>query len=209
MAKKRTTEEPEETIDEEEQVEEEETGGKKKSKTIELDMTMNPSDRLKIEMEALAENDQMRLVAKKLLEGFEKDQNLAKAYLDRKVTLEAVIKYITSEAKKSAVNNCAMIDDQTVYGWAIHFVQDGDVKPSKKKPTITVIPKETEEELRKQAEEQFLEAERKRLEEERRKVEEREKKKREAALARAERKRKESGQMSLFEFFEETEGGTA
>lgn len=208
MAKKRTTEEPEETISEEEQ-EEKETGGKKQGKTIELDMTMNPAERLRVEMEALAENDQMRLVAKKLLDEFNKDQNLSRAYFDRKVTLDAVIKYITSEARKAAVNNCAMIDDQTVYGWAIHFVQDGEVKPSKKKPTITVIPKETEEQLRKQAEEAFLEAERQRLEAERKKAEERERKKKEAAIAKAEKKRQESGQMSLFEFFEDASGGTA
>ena len=209
MAKKRTNKEDFEDFVEEEEEDSAESKEESKGEKIRLDMTMDPSERLRIEMEALQENDQMRLVAKMLIGEFSKDPNLSSAYKERKVTLEAIIKFIMEEAKKAAVNNCAMIDDATVYGWAIHFVQDGDVKPSKKEPTITVIPKEAEEELRKKAMEQFLEAEKKRLEEERKKAEEREKKKREAAIAKAEKKRKESGQMSLFEFFECTEGGQA
>ena len=196
MAKKRTEEETEETVSEE----------NKNGKTIELDMTMDPAERLKVEMEALAENDQMRLVAKKLLDEFSKDQNLSKAYFDRKVTLDAIIKYIMAEAKKAAVNNCAMIEDKTVYGWAIHFVQDGKFNPSVKNPTITVIPKEDKEQLRKKAEEDFLKEEKQRLESERKKAEEREKKKKEAAIAKAEKKRRESGQMSLFDFFGDESG---
>lgn len=207
-AKPTNQEEPEEIIEGEEEAQDEKPAAKNKAKKIELDMTMDPSERLTIEMNALAENDQMRLVAKMLLDEFAKDGNLAKAYFDRKVTLSDVVAFIASEAKKSAVNNCAMISDETVYGWAIHFVQDGEVKP-KSKPAVTVISKETEEELRKRAEEEFFEAEKKRLEEERKKAQEREERKRQAAIQRQEKKRMESGQMSLFDFMEEVEGGDA
>ena len=36
--------------------------------------------------------------------------------------------YIVSEAKKKAQNGCAVVDDQTVFGWAIHFFEEDSVK---------------------------------------------------------------------------------
>lgn len=167
------------------------------TKTVELDMGMDPSERLRFEMDALDENDQMRLVANELLKEFEKDPNLAKAYLDRRVTLESTSRFIREQARKAAFGGVAMIDDETVYGWAVHYVQDGEVK-AEAKPKVTIIMKETEEALRERAEAEFLEAERKRLKEKHKKALEREKKKRE-----------QSGQLTLFEFFETTEGGEA
>ena len=32
--------------------------------------------------------------------------------------------YITSEARKVAKGNCAMVEDVTVYGWAVHYFED-------------------------------------------------------------------------------------
>lgn len=52
---------------------------KKGKKKIELDWGMDPSERLRIEMESLQENDQMRLVAKELIAEFAKDPSLAEA----------------------------------------------------------------------------------------------------------------------------------
>lgn len=43
-------------------------------------------------------------------------------------TLAQCWKYITSEAKKEAKNGCAMIEDQKVYGWAIHFFEEDEIK---------------------------------------------------------------------------------
>lgn len=37
--------------------------------------------------------------------------------------------YITSQARKKATNNCAMVEDVEVYGWAVHyFEEEGNVK---------------------------------------------------------------------------------
>lgn len=228
MAEEKTVEEKLEDEMAEEEAEETSEKPKKQSKKkkkseneVELDWDMDPTERLKVEMEALQENDQMRLVAKMLIEEFTKDPNLATAYKERKVTLEAIIKYIMAEAQKAAVNNRAMIEDKTVYGWAIHFVQDGDVKKTDaKKLSVAVLPKKTEEEIAEQAKRDFYEAEMKRLAEEKRKAEEKAKKEAEAKakreVAKAERKRKKeeeefakNGQMSIFEFFEDVEGGKA
>lgn len=46
--------------------------------------------------------------------------------------------YIVSEAKKKAVKGCACIDDQTVYGWAIHFFEEDSIKAPKSTPSARV-----------------------------------------------------------------------
>lgn len=221
MPKEKTLEErlEEELSDEEEETEQPKKQSKAKKdpsgNEVELDWGMDPTERLKTEMEALEEKDQMRLVAKMLIEEFAKDPNLAKAYKDRKVTLKAVIDYITKEARKLAVQNCAMVSDETVYGWAIHFVQDGVVKETKDKTlTVNVLTKKTEDEIAEQAKKDFYEAEMKKLEEEKRKAEEKVKKAEKRAKAKAAEKAKKEAeknadQMSIFEFFEITEGGQA
>ena len=83
--------------DEDDEAPDEEEKGKKK---IDLDWGMDPSERLRIEMKALQENDQMRLVAKELIAEFAKDPSLAEAYRAKKRTLDEVIDYIVGEARK-------------------------------------------------------------------------------------------------------------
>ena len=36
--------------------------------------------------------------------------------------------FITQEARKMATNNCAAVDDATVYGWAIHYFEEDDIE---------------------------------------------------------------------------------
>lgn len=36
--------------------------------------------------------------------------------------------YIVSEAKKLAKKGCAVVDDATVFGWAVHFFEEDDIK---------------------------------------------------------------------------------
>lgn len=43
-------------------------------------------------------------------------------------TLAQCWNYITSEARKLAVNGCACIQDSTVFGWAIHFFEEDEIK---------------------------------------------------------------------------------
>ncbi len=48
-------------------------------------------------------------------------------------TMQDCWQYITSQARKKATNNCAMIEDVEVYGWAIHyFEEEGNVKGEEK-----------------------------------------------------------------------------
>lgn len=55
-----------------------------------------------------------------------------------KKTLSDCWKYIVSEAKKKAVKGCACIDDQTVYGWAVHFFEEDSITAPKATPSARV-----------------------------------------------------------------------
>lgn len=212
MEKEKTVEERlEEEIgeDEEDEAPAEEEKGEKK---IDLDWGMDPSERLRIETEALPENDQMRLVAKELIAEFAKDPNLAEAYRAKKRTLEEVIDYIVGEARKMAVGSRAMVSDETVYGWAIHYVQDGEEKETKvKKLSVNVLTRETEEEIAEKAKKDFYESEMRRLKDEAERKAKKERERAEKKKAEEEAKKRERGyeQVSLFSFSEESEGGKA
>ena len=39
--------------------------------------------------------------------------------------------YITRQAKKQVINGCAMIEDDVVYGWAVHYYDEDDIKVEK------------------------------------------------------------------------------
>lgn len=70
-------------------------------------------------------------------------ESLAEKINNGKKTLTQCWNYIVAEAKKQAVNNCACIDDSTVFGWAIHFFEEDSIKAEEQKPTPvkTVAPK--------------------------------------------------------------------
>lgn len=53
-------------------------------------------------------------------------EDMNEKYLNKEKTLEKMIAYIRSEAKKKAVNGVAMIEDEVVYGWAIHYFDEKD-----------------------------------------------------------------------------------
>ena len=45
-----------------------------------------------------------------------------------KKTMAGCFDYIKNEAKKQAVKGCACIEDQEVYGWAIHYFEEDAIK---------------------------------------------------------------------------------
>jgi hypothetical protein len=48
--------------------------------------------------------------------------------------------YITGKAKEKAVKGCAVISDDVVYGWAMHFFEEDDIKVKPKdqaKPSVS------------------------------------------------------------------------
>ena len=91
-------------------------------------------------------------------------QDIIKAYLDKRAQEDALFAvtyakenknikdcctYITGRAKKEASNGCAMIEDDVVFGWAVHYYDEDDIKVEKNSNTRSEVktsaPKKTEE----------------------------------------------------------------
>lgn len=57
---------------------------------------------------------------------------------DGKKTLKGALEYAKSEAKKLAKGSGSiMVDDETVYGWIIHFFEEDSIEESKPRTTKT------------------------------------------------------------------------
>ena len=67
-----------------------------------------------------------------------KDMN--EKYLNEEKTLTQMIEFIKSKAKEKATNGVAMIEDDEVYSWAIHYFDESnkDLKISRTKEDVEV-----------------------------------------------------------------------
>lgn len=88
------------------------------------------------------------------LEGKSQNEKLIIAYLEEnaseslaekintgKKTMEGCMAYIISEARQQAQKGVAMIDDATVYGWAVHFFEEDEIKEAKAPTQAAVVHK--------------------------------------------------------------------
>ncbi|MEG0365535.1 MAG: Cas9 inhibitor AcrIIA9 family protein [Coprobacillus sp.] len=66
----------------------------------------------------------IKKVAQYLLSRDDIQSNLAK----ENKSLKEMWGYIRSKAQKHAKDNCACINDETVYGWAVHYYDEDDIK---------------------------------------------------------------------------------
>lgn len=78
------------------------------------------------------------------------DEVLAKKYEDSGKDIEGCCKYIKSEAKKKAKNGCAVISDAEVFGWAIHYFDEG-LKAPENAPQAKVTTSPTAEVVKPEA----------------------------------------------------------
>lgn len=178
-------------IEETEEETEEESSPKKESK-IELDFSMDAIERIKIEAES-AKDGLSKAIGAYLADKMATDEPLKQAYKDRKITLKAVCDFITECARKKLGGTSGAVEDEKVYGWAIHYVQDEPVKVSES-ATYT-LTKEEKESAKARAIREYEAAERKKLEDKAKKEAERQ----QAKVRKAEEEREKSGQMSLFD----------
>lgn len=59
------------------------------------------------------------------------DENFKARFEDEKKSLEECVQYIFQRAKEEAKNErCVGIEDKDVLGWAVHYYQEEDVKPT-------------------------------------------------------------------------------
>jgi hypothetical protein len=68
----------------------------------------------------------------------QQDFAFAERYKDEKKSLDKCIQYITSQAKKKAKNNGVWLEDAVVYGWAVHYYQEDDIKVESTKEKVKV-----------------------------------------------------------------------
>ena len=180
-----------EEIEETEEKTEEESSPKKENK-IELDFSMDAIERINIETES-AKDGLSKAIGAYLVGKMAEDEPLKKAYEDRKITLKATCDFITECARKKLGGTSGAVDDDEVYGWAIHYVQDEPVKVSES-ATYT-LTEEEKESAKAKAIREYEAAERKKLEDKAKKEAERQ----QAKIRKAEEEREKSGQMSLFD----------
>jgi len=168
-----------------------------KKETLTLDFTMNAIDRLRAEVD-FTDSKYQKVVGEFLLKQFEKDENLRLNYFNKKITLQTIWDFIVSEAKKQAQRNYAVMEDDEVFGLAVHFIEDGKVKESKK--DNAVLTKETKESLIEKAKADFLKEQKEKLEKAEQKRIEKEKAAKAKALEKERQMQEQSGQLSLFDF---------
>ena len=58
----------------------------------------------------------------------EQDDAFAARYALESKSLDDCVQYIFSEAQKQKSGNCAAIEDAVVYGWAVHYYQEDNLK---------------------------------------------------------------------------------
>lgn len=90
---------------------------------------------MELKLEAKTNNEKL---VKKYLEDNASEELSLKINSGNK-TLNGCWNYITEEAKKQAVDNCACIEDKEVYGWAIHYFEEDSIKENEIKRTPTKV----------------------------------------------------------------------
>ena len=65
-----------------------------------------------------------------LIAFLDQEPSFAEKIMNEKKTLKEMRNYIYSEARKIASGNCAAVEDKTVYGWAVHYFDEANLKVS-------------------------------------------------------------------------------
>lgn len=74
------------------------------------------------------------------------DSLFATTYAKPNKNIDECCSYITSQAKKQASKGCAVISDDVVFGWAVHYYDEDDIKvgSSNSKAVVTQTKPEKE-----------------------------------------------------------------
>lgn len=62
----------------------------------------------------------------KIIEYLLSREDMNEKYLNEEKSLKQMIDFIRTEAQKEAKNGMAMIEDEVVYGWAIHYFDESN-----------------------------------------------------------------------------------
>lgn len=86
----------------------------------------------RIDAQADAENDAVKLIAQYIIEKCIKTDSAAEKFLNEKLTLKACFEKVKSNAKGQAQNGCACVEDEIVYKWVREYygLTASDLAPS-------------------------------------------------------------------------------
>lgn len=86
-----------------------------------------------------------KVILKYLKERIQNDENLREACKKPNKTLDGVIAYVIAEARKQQKNNVAVIPDDEVFNWVVHYIQEDEInyEPNTK---VKAEPEEEQEE---------------------------------------------------------------
>ena len=76
------------------------------------------------------ENPAIIRIGEYLAKRAETDASVAKSIEKENKSLAECYVYVRKQARKQAVNGCACVDEETVYGWAVHYYDEDDIKES-------------------------------------------------------------------------------
>lgn len=161
------------------------------------------------ELRLKAENPNQALVLAYLQENA--SDSLAERINNGNKTMAGCWQFIVQEARKLAQNNCAAVDDATVYGWAIHYFEEDDIEDATAAAARMRQQRKAQEEEQRRKEQEEAEKKLAAEAEETRKRKEEEAARRAAEKAEKERKKQEAatgaaaGQTTLFDFFGQLE----
>lgn len=69
------------------------------------------------------------------------DPLFAASYAKEKKSIKECCAYIRGEARKISTGNVAVVDDATVYGWAVHYYDEDSIKVEGHTPAKVATPK--------------------------------------------------------------------
>jgi len=61
---------------------------------------------------------------KQHIEKYTQENGLTAKMAERNITIDDICNYITAEARKALDGQDGAIDDATVFGWAVHYIED-------------------------------------------------------------------------------------
>lgn len=73
----------------------------------------------------------------------EEDSLFAVTYAKENKNIKDCYSYITSQAKKQQTGGCAAISDDVVFGWAVHYYDEDDIKIEKSSNTRSEVKTST------------------------------------------------------------------
>lgn len=100
-----------------------------------------------------AENEYIKEIGNYLVERAKIDPSVARNLEKENKSLKKCFQFIIDEAKKQKQGSCAMVKDDVVFGWAVHYYDEDNLSIDKKKepknetvktPAKENIPKKTE-----------------------------------------------------------------